>query len=590
MSTFSMNLAIISKPLNSLHKLERRPSKASPISCTSPAAPLGPSCSSLPEEPHQIRRSGNYQPSLWDFNYIQSLNTPYKTERHLDRQAELIVQVKMLLKEKMEALQQLELIHDLKYLGLSYFFQDEIKDILGFIYNDHKCFHNNEVEEKDLYFIALRFRLLRQYGFNVSQEVFDCFKNEKGIDFKASLAQDTKAMLQLYEASFLWREGEDTLELARAFATKCLHKKLDEGGEEIDSNLSSWIHHSLEIPLHWRIQNLESRWFIDAYARRPDMNPILFELAKLDFNIVQATQAEELKDISRWWNNSCLAEKLPFVRDRLVESYFWAIGLFEPHQYAYQRKTAAKIISLITAIDDVYDIYGTLDELELFTDAIRRWDTYSISGLPYYLQLFYFVIYNFVSELSYDILKEQGFITIPYLQKSWLDLVEAYLQEAKWYKSGYTPSMEEYVNNSCISIGAPTVISQVYYTLGSSKEKSVRESLYKYNHIIRLSGLLVRLPDDLGTSPFEMKRGDVAKSIQCYMKERNATEKEAEEYVRFLIRDTWKQMNTAMAFSDDLGAAAANFGRAAQLMYLDGDGNHSQLQQQIATMLFQPFV
>ncbi|XP_042033147.1 uncharacterized protein LOC121779791 isoform X2 [Salvia splendens] len=179
-------------------------------------------------------------------------------------------------------------------------------------------------------------------------------------------------MLQLYEASFLLREGEDTLELARQFATENLQKTLDGSGDEIDKNLSLWIQHSLEIPLHWRTPNLEAKWMIDAYSRRPDFNPTILELAKLDFNIVQATQIEELKDISRWWNNSCLSEKLPFVRDRLVESYFWAIGVFETHQHSYERKTAAKIITLITSLDDVYDIYGTLDELELFTLTLQR--------------------------------------------------------------------------------------------------------------------------------------------------------------------------------------------------------------------------
>nr|C0KWV5.1 RecName: Full=Linalool synthase Tps-5073L4, chloroplastic; Short=PfTps-5073L; Flags: Precursor [Perilla frutescens]ACN42011.1 linalool synthase [Perilla frutescens var. hirtella] len=603
MSSMRIYVAIMKKPsVKHVDYVDKKASKPSWRVSSSATAGLRASSSlqldvkKPADEILTARRSGNYQPSLWDFNYLQSLNTThYKEERHLKREAELIEQVKMLLDEEMGAVQKLDLVDDLKNLGLSYFFEDQIKQILTFIYNEHECFRSNvEAKERDLYFTALGFRLLRQHGFQVSQEVFDCFKNEEGSDFKASLGDDTKGLVQLYEASFLLREGEDTLELARQYATKFLQKKVDHELIDDDSNLLSWIRHSLEIPLHWRIQRLEARWFLDAYATRHDVNPIILELAKLDFNIIQATQQEELKDLSRWWNSTCLVEKLPFVRDRLVESYFWAIALFEPHQYGYHRKIAAKIITLITSLDDVYDIYGTLDELQLFTDAIQRWDTESISRLAYYMQLFYMVLYNFVSELAYDGLKEKGFITIPYLQRSWADLVEAYLKEAKWFYNGYTPSMEEYLNNAYISIGATPVISQVFFTLATSIDKPVIESLYEYHRILRLSGMLVRLPDDLGTSPFEMKRGDVPKTIELYMKERNATEIEAQEHVRFLIREAWREMNTATAaadcpFTDDLVAAAANLGRAAQFMYLDGDGNHSQLHQRIASLLFEPY-
>nr|Q2XSC5.1 RecName: Full=R-linalool synthase; Short=LaLINS [Lavandula angustifolia]ABB73045.1 linalool synthase [Lavandula angustifolia] len=539
----------------------------------------------------ETRRSGNYRPSAWDSNYIQSLNSQYKEKKCLTRLEGLIEQVKELKGTKMEAVQQLELIDDSQNLGLSYYFQDKIKHILNLIYNDHKYFYDSEAEGMDLYFTALGFRLFRQHGFKVSQEVFDRFKNENGTYFKHD---DTKGLLQLYEASFLVREGEETLEQAREFATKSLQRKLDEDGDGIDANIESWIRHSLEIPLHWRAQRLEARWFLDAYARRPDMNPVIFELAKLNFNIVQATQQEELKALSRWWSSLGLAEKLPFVRDRLVESYFWAIPLFEPHQYGYQRKVATKIITLITSLDDVYDIYGTLDELQLFTNLFERWDNASIGRLPEYLQLFYFAIHNFVSEVAYDILKEKGFTSIVYLQRSWVDLLKGYLKEAKWYNSGYTPSLEEYFDNAFMTIGAPPVLSQAYFTLGSSMEKPIIESMYEYDNILRVSGMLVRLPDDLGTSSFEMERGDVPKSVQLYMKETNATEEEAVEHVRFLNREAWKKMNTAEAAGDsplvsDVVAVAANLGRAAQFMYFDGDGNQSSLQQWIVSMLFEPY-
>jgi len=43
----------------------------------------------------------------------------------------------------------------------------------------------------------------------------------------------------------------------------------------------------------------------------------------------------------------------------------------EPH-LAMCHKELTKVGQLLTVLDDVYDIYGTLDELELFTHAIER--------------------------------------------------------------------------------------------------------------------------------------------------------------------------------------------------------------------------
>ncbi|KAL1534748.1 cineole synthase 1, chloroplastic-like [Salvia divinorum] len=69
--------------------------------------------------------------------------------------------------------------------------------------------------------------------------------------------------------------------------------------------------------------------------------------------------------------------------------------------------------------------------------------------------------------MGYYTLKDKGFNSIPYLRKTWVDLVETYLIEANW------------------------------------------------------------LADDMGTSLDEVERGDVPKSVQCYMNENNASEEEA---------------------------------------------------------------
>ena len=59
------------------------------------------------------------------------------------------------------------------------------------------------------------------------------------------------------------------------------------------------VRHALELPLHWRMPRLETRWFIDIYERKVDMNPILLEFAKLDFNKVQFIHQQDLKYASR---------------------------------------------------------------------------------------------------------------------------------------------------------------------------------------------------------------------------------------------------------------------------------------------------
>ncbi|XP_075488638.1 terpene synthase 10-like isoform X1 [Primulina tabacum] len=555
------------------------------ISCSATA----PSC----DEALLNRRSANYKPPIWDFDFIQSLSSEYADEKYATRSCELKEQVKIMLEgQDLLAIDQLEVIDDLQKMGICYHFEEEIEKILTSIYERRYA-----KETGDLYSTALQFRLLRQHGFLVSQEIFNRFKNEKG-EFESCHGEDTKGLLQLYEASHLLTEGEETLEAAREFATFFLHKNLEDQGNGIAENLSLLICHSLEMPLHWRVPRPNARWFIEEYGRRQDMNPILLEFAKLDFNIVQAAHQQELKHVSRWWKRTGLVEKLPFARDRLVECYFWNIGWLSVPQNQYSRITLSKVNSLITILDDIFDVYGTLEELQLLNDVIQRWNIEAMDQLPNYMQMCYLALNNSVNEAAYHVLKEQGLVIIPYLRKLWKDLSQTYIHEANWYSKGYTPRMEEYMNSAWIWVSTPLMLGFAFILMANTINMEAVSNFLKYHNVIRWSGTLVRLANDLGTSKDEMERGDIPKSVQCYMNQTGESKEVAEEHVRGLIRTTWKKMNeelqaTDSVFSDKFIRGAADLGRMAMYMYQHGDGHghqNLQIKKRISSLLFEPIL
>lgn len=122
------------------------------------------------------------------------------------------------------------------------------------------------------------------------------FKDEKR-EFKSCPGNDCKGILALYEAAYLLVEEEKNIfHDAINFTTAYLKEYVKHNNNE---HLSTLVNHAMELPLHWRMLRLEARWFIDFYERAPDMNPILLEFAKLDFNDVQATHQEDLKYVSR---------------------------------------------------------------------------------------------------------------------------------------------------------------------------------------------------------------------------------------------------------------------------------------------------
>ncbi|KAL7000244.1 isoprene synthase [Sarracenia purpurea var. burkii] len=202
----------------------------------------------------------------------------------------------MIEEKDVKAVALLELIDNIQRLGLGYHFKNNIKRALDRIVSFEQ---SDEGEDKSLHGTALRFRLLRQHGYDVSQvshllDVFKNFKDHNG-NLNACLSNDVKGLLSLHETTYLAFEGETLLDEAKEFSFLNLKHHV---GRINDSNLANQVNHSLDLPLQRRMVRLEAREYIEAYSKRYDANHVLLELAVVDFNMVQSKHQKELQDLT----------------------------------------------------------------------------------------------------------------------------------------------------------------------------------------------------------------------------------------------------------------------------------------------------
>ncbi|XP_010539020.1 PREDICTED: tricyclene synthase, chloroplastic-like [Tarenaya hassleriana] len=598
--SFGSPLICRNGPLGSMQNQKRR--------LTPPRlAPCPVVAETVSAEDGVVRRSGNYRPSLWDENYIHSLGNKYAKQSEVQERAKLLKEdVRKMLNEIEGPVKQLELIDTLQRLGLSHHFHHEIKSILMEIYTVRQ--ENDRISRKieDLHAIALEFRLLRQHGFSVSQDVFDVIKNDKEYEtFINGLDNGAKGLLllSLYEASYLSTKSDTKLQEIRSYSVKILREFVSEAEktDENESYINEMVVRSLEMPYHWRTQRLGARWYIDVYGKTKDMNPLLLEFAKLDFNITQASHQEDLKHAFRWWNNTGL-KQLHFVRDRILENYFCNVEIFHEPQFVYHRQKQTIVNALIVTIDDIYDVYGTTEELHRFTEVIRKWDVNLLDELPEYMRLCFLVLYNEINQIGHDILREKKFNVIPYLKKAWADFAEACLKEAEWYEDGHKPRLKEYIENAWVSAGASIILIHSCCLLSDRLSKETLDTFSERgDSIVRSSSVILRVANDLATSSDELERGDVLKSVQCYMNETGVSEKEAREHMVGVICHAWDVMNDMMMMTMTTHSSsldgrflqtALDLARMAQCTYQYGDGHgcpdQAKTIDRVHSLLFNP--
>ncbi|MFS7965306.1 putative geranyl diphosphate diphosphatase [Helianthus anomalus] len=479
----------------------------------------------------------------------------------------------------------LKLVDVIERLGLGYMFEEDIKIILDTL-------AHGQPDDDDLYTVALRFRILRHNGLHPNPDVFGAFMDVNG-KFDESLVEDTEGLLSLYEASYLGANGEDILSQAKEFTTTHLKKSVS----RFTHKLGEQILESFEIPRHLRMARLEARRYIEEYGKDIDHTPDFLQLAKLEYNQVQSLHQMELAELSRWWRDLGLASKLTFARDRPIECFLWSVGLLPEPKYSTVRIELAKTISILLVIDDVFDTYGTYDDLILFTKAIQRWDVDEIEQLPEYMKICYMALYNTTNEICHVVHKNHGLSVLPYLRKAWIDTIQAFMVEAEWVKRGYEPNLKDYIDNGITTAGTYMALVHLFFLMGEGvTPKNMTYLLHSYPPFFTHAGKILRLWDDLGTSKEEQERGDIASSIQVLIREKNIkSEEDGRKQIQEVIQTSWKELNEALVepniFPFSIINVALNMSRASQVVYQhDDDGNSyfSSVDDHARSLFFTP--
>nr|AHJ59323.1 copalyl diphosphate synthase 3 [Salvia miltiorrhiza f. alba] len=241
----------------------------------------------------------------------------------------------------------------LQRLGISRFFEAEIKDYLAYVYrfwSEDGIYSARDINYSEVDDTSMAFRLLRLQGYDVNPNTLRKFKEgEKFCCHKGEVTPSTTPMYALYRASQIRFAGEEILEEAYHFSCNFLQHWL--AGDQlldkwvVSKDLSNEIKVGLEMPWYATLPRVETVYYLQHYGgsttvwiaktlyRMPDIdNDEYLELAKLDFGRCQFEHQIEWNYMQGWYK-SCKIQEFGMSRKEMLVAYFLAAAtIFEPER------------------------------------------------------------------------------------------------------------------------------------------------------------------------------------------------------------------------------------------------------------------
>ncbi|KAK8548640.1 hypothetical protein V6N12_061549 [Hibiscus sabdariffa] len=485
------------------------------------------------------RPLANYPQDIWGHHLLSLPFNQQEFDFYTNQVEGLKETVKdMVMDPTTDPLEKVHLINSLCRLGVSYHFESEIEEQLNHLFIILPELLNDK--DYSLHTVALVFQVFRFNGYKMSCGVFSKFQDDDG-KFKEEVVSDMKGMVGLYEASHFRTKGEIILDEALGFTTE--HLRLLANQTSTSPHLREYIENALFRAYHYSFQRYEAKLYISFYEGEESRDDVLLKFAKFDFNRVQLLHQQELKVLLRWYKELELEAKLPHARHRMVESFFYCVGIYFEPRYAVGRNILAKQTCLIGFVDDVYEAYGFYEELKYFTDAVRRFEISAIDELPTDNQkTTYETLLSSTNEAEDVIQKEGRSYAISYVEKEWKNYAEAEEAELRWKHEAILPTFDDYLENGLYSGASLLNMTQIMLGISEADQNTYEWMTNNTNNLPRAVQICTRLYNDIVTDEVEEKRGLVTASA-CYMKQHNVSRDEAVRAFRAMIADAWKDVN-----------------------------------------------
>ncbi|KAG8385580.1 hypothetical protein BUALT_Bualt03G0060000 [Buddleja alternifolia] len=373
--------------------------------------------------------------------------------------------------------------------------------------------------------------------------------------------QFISAMYSVYRATDLRFPGENELEEARTFAIKLLEKSKTINRDHnilISKGLQNMIKYELSVPWIARMDHIDHRMWIEENKAGPLWigkasfyrlscldNKNLMQLAVENFEFRQSIYGQELEELKRWSKKWRLSE-MGFGREKTTVTYFAAAASTCLPYNSKTRLEIAKAAIIVTVADDFYDMEGSLTELEILTDAVKRWDG---KGLEGHGKTIFDALDDFVNDIASNCHPQEGTKLVPKLQDIWRETFISWMVERRWSLTGYIPSMDEYLQTGTISIAAHTMALPA--TTFFFQNETEKPNVLEYHNITKLLMETARLAND--TQSYQKEEADGKMNlVLLHLKENPKTSiEDSITYVREILELKKKEF-LKHVFMDDM--------------------------------------